>query len=415
MKDPMIRVVEPIAADLADEEDSIHEPGANGTGPPKPPTIPARSIDSFAVPADDDPSVLLGNRYLCRGDGLVLSSASGMGKSALVLQAAVHWGIGRAFMGVRPNGHLRSLITQSEDSDGDIAEVWASIIHEMKLTDDERKLVAQNVVIVSDRVNRGEMFMVELRRHVTAATYDLVWINPLAAFLTGDATTQEAMGKFLREGLNGINSPPRFAYIIVQHTTKPPTGKDRPNRQWHEIQYDMAGSYDLIGWARAIMSLRPTDTMGDFNLILAKRGRRAGVSKKIPQGTGYRLENTITIPLRHSTGKFSIDGLKRELDVIYWVPREDIPEESAPERSSGRPKKTSASDFFAIFPVGITNALGVNELLREALKIRHIGKSSIYSIINEALASKTIVCDSSNPKSPCYYVRPPVSDQQELV
>ena len=404
----------------------LHTAGENGHAPeasdrksgetpvdqPKPPAIPARSIDSFAVPADDDPTVLLGNRYLCRGDGLVLSSASGMGKSALVIQAAVHWALGRPFMGIKPNGCLRSLIIQSEDSDGDIGEVWASVLHEMKMTEAERKSVSERVVIVTDRVNRGLTFMTELRRHVMAATYDLVWINPLAAFITGDATTQEATAKFLREGLNGINTLPRFAYLIVQHTTKPASGKDKPTRQWHEIQYDMAGSYDLIGWARAIMSLRPTAIMGEFNLVLAKRGRRAGVTKEVPQGTGFRLENTITIPMMHSTGKFKVDHIKRELDVIYWIPRDDTPAESPPERSVGRPKKNNVADFLAIFPTGIKNAMGVNELHREALKIRLIGKGSIYTIINEAMDAKIIVCDSSNPKSPCYYVRPPVSDQE---
>lgn len=410
MKDALARAAAPVSFDPSDED------SMNGEPPTKGPSIAGRGIDSFVVPADDDRSVLLGNRYLCRGDGAVLVSSSGMGKSALSIQGAVTWAFGKPFMGIRPNGKLRSLIIQSEDSDGDIGEVWASICYKMQLSPEDRQFATENVIVVSDRVNRGPAFMAELRRQVTAAKFDLVWINPLAAFISGDATTQEATADFLRAGLNGINSESQFGYIIVQHTTKPATGKDRSERKWFEVMYDMAGSYDIIGWARCIMSLRPTDTTGEFNLVLAKRGSRAGVTKKVPHGAGYRHEPTITIPLRHCNERMPVPGLTREVPVIFWEAREELPpEEQVPDRQTGRPKKNSISDFIGIFPVGAPNALGVNELMRRALEIRHIAKGTLYSVINEALERRMIVCDSSNPKSPSYYIRPPVQDDSDPV
>lgn len=404
MKDALARAAAPVAFDPADEETLPVESV-------KPPTIVGRGIDSFVVPADNDRSTLLGNRYLCRGDGMVIVSSSGMGKSALSIQAAVTWCFGLPFMGIKPNGKLRSLIIQSEDSDGDIAEVWASICHKMNLTPEQRQFASEDVIIVSDRVNRGPAFMAELKRQVAASKFDLVWINPLAAFISGDATTQEATAEFLRAGLNGINADSAFGYIIVQHTTKPATGKDRSDRKWFEVMYDMAGSYDIIGWARCIMSLRPTDTMGEFNLVLAKRGSRAGVTKCVPHGMGYRHEPTNTIPLKHSNERMPIPGQTREMSVIFWEAREEVSgEEKAPEKPAGRPRKNSITDFIGIFPVGSKFALGVNDLLREALKIRHIAKPTLYSIIDEGMQKQIIVCDSSNPRCPTYYVRPPAVD-----
>jgi ABC-type uncharacterized transport system fused permease/ATPase subunit len=83
----------------------------------------------YTIKPTSDSSVLLGNRYLNRGDGLIISGSSGMGKSSLELQMAAVWALGNDFFGITSNGPMRSVIIQSEDSDGDIAEVWASIIY----------------------------------------------------------------------------------------------------------------------------------------------------------------------------------------------------------------------------------------------------------------------------------------------
>jgi hypothetical protein len=363
-------------------------------------------IDAFLVPPDSDASVLLGNRYLCRGDGMVLVSSSGMGKSALSLQAAVCWAFGLPFMGVRPNGQLRSLIIQSEDSDGDIAEVWASICYRMRLTAEQRAHAGQYVQIVSDRIHRGPAFLAELARQVAARPYDLVWINPLAAFISGDATTQETTADFLRAGLNGINTPAAFGYIIIQHTTKPATGKERSERKWFEVMYDMAGSYDLVGWARAIISLRPTDTTGDFNLVLAKRGSRAGITKKVPHGIGYRLESTTTIPLRHSTERMEVDGIPgRTIPVIFWEPREEVVASKVdkPEDRGGRPRQHSFADFITIFPIGPAAGLGFRPLHKIASELKPIGRGAFDSIISDAVSVGRLVCDTSDPTRPRYY------------
>ena len=371
--------------------------------------LESRPISIFTVPPETDNSVLLGNRYLCRGDGLVISSSAGMGKSAFTIQASIVWALNRPFMGIKPNGPLTSLIIQAEDSDGDIAEVWVSCCHKLQLTKAEIELVASRVLIVTDRVNRGPSFLTELRKQVAAFHYDLVWINPIASFMSGDGTTQEAIGDFFRAGLNGINTPAAFGYMVVQHTTKPATGKDRSDRRWHEIMYDMAGSYDLIGWARAIISIRPTETYGEFNLVLAKRGIRAGVTKQIPQGVGYRLEAATTIPIRHCSDKMTLPGISRELNVIFWEPREEDP--NAPKNSkSGRPQTHPFADFISIFPTSQDSAIGVNDLYRSALKLRHLGRNALYRLIDDGLQSRQIICNSSG-KFPVYFLAKQLLDQ----
>ena len=311
---------------------------------------PGKSLMSFEVPPDDDPSVLLGNRYVNRGDGAVIVGTSGIGKSSISIQMAAHYALGRPCFGIPCNGALRSLFIQSEDSDGDVAEVKESIIHSMRLTPEEQAQVDRNVMVVSDRVNRGPRFILAIKRHIMAFQPDLVWINPLQAFMDGDVTDAQDLGAFLREGLNGLNVDSKFAYVLMHHTTKPATGKDRAERLWHEVMYDMAGGAEIINWARAILSVRAAANEGQFNLVLAKRGKRAGVFREVEQGAGVRLEPTTTIPLKWADGVIQVKGRSRPMPVIYWLPRDGDSPEGGEGQDSDRPEKYPFSTFRAVFP-----------------------------------------------------------------
>ncbi len=291
-----------------------------------------RPPSSFPLPKDDDPSVLLGDRYLNRGDGAILVGTSGMGKSGMALQMAALWALGRDFHGIRTARPRRILLIQSEDSDGDVAEILHSIYHVLQLTPQDRSLLDDRLKIISERVARGTAFFAILRAAIHAHHPDLVFINPLQAFMDGDVTDARDLGRFLREHLNALNTPPAFAYIIAHHTTKPATGRDRAERLWHEVMYDMAGGAEIINWARAILSLRAAETEGRYNLVLAKRGRRAGVTRLIPQGAGFREEIQTTIPLQWAHGTIpSLPGRSKPLPIIFWEGR--APDAPAPVAS----------------------------------------------------------------------------------
>lgn len=325
---------------------------------------PLQSFKDFALPADGDKSILLGHRYLNRGDGMVMVGTSGIGKSSMSIQMATLWALGRSAVGIPSNGPLRSLIVQSEDSDGDIAEMWTSMSHALKLSLKQTGEVFERVKIVNERVLRGDRFVASLAKMIELHKPDLVWINPLQAFMDGDPTDSQDLGKFLREGLNGLNNG-RFGYVIVHHTTKPATGKDRAERQWHEVMYDMAGGAEIINWARAIVSIRPTATEGQFNLVLAKRGRRAGVTRSVDQGAGTRQEIITTVPLKHAEGKIeNVPGRSQPLPVIFWEEREP---DAAPEReksNSGRPPKFEFSDYQNVFPPRNSTGMELSALHR---------------------------------------------------
>jgi hypothetical protein len=216
---------------------------------------------------------------------------------------------------------------------------------------------------VTDRINRGPRFIAALRKHVEEFKPDLVWINPLQAFIDGDVTEAKDIGAFLREGLNGLNEPPRFGYIVIHHTTKPATGKDKTERLWHEVMYDMAGGAELINWARGIISLRASETEGEFKLVLAKRGRRAGIVKEVDCGTGKRPEPVTTIGLKHATGHFTPVGSVSQIPVIFWESC-SVPADSSDKSKGGRPCKYSISQMLSSFPKADAPGLSAIQLYR---------------------------------------------------
>ena len=366
------------------------------------PSVPA--ADFRIMPADSR-TCLLGNRYLNRGDGLVIAGNSGMGKSSLTIQSAMMWGMGRDFMGIKPNGMLKSLILQSEDSEGDIAEVVQSIFHQLNFGPEEISLVRQNVIIVTDRIHRGAQFIAELRTQIARHKPDLVWLNPLAAFADGDMADAQEAGVFLREQLNGLNAKEEFGYVVVTHTTKPPTGKDKTPRAWNEQQYNMAGSFDLTGWARAIMILEATETQGEFNIILAKRGIRAGIRKAVRGENGLeRWERSTSIPVKHATGFFRPDPLTEDIPLVVWEPRTVAASEEA-KSPAGRKGKFSFETYALVFPKDKAGAKGVRWLHRLAAEIRPIGTSAFMNLIDDAVTDGHLVRDLSNPAQPVYYFK----------
>lgn len=335
--------------------------------------VVGRAPFSFTIPPRNDRSILLGDRYLNRGDGMVLSCSSGMGKSSMQSQMAAEWGLGEPFYGIKPNGLLRSLIVQSEDSDGDIAEVWQSMAHVRQWTPVQRQQLDASVRIISERSLRGQKFISWLKTQVEAFNPDLVWINPLQAFIDGDVTDSRDLGAFLREGLNGINREGKFGYVLIHHTTKPATGKDRHERLWHEVMYDMAGGAEIINWARAIISLRPMEEEGQFKAVLAKRGRRAGIVKEVEQGAGVRLEPVTQIGLKHATGKLP-DGTP----IIFWEPANISNEPSPMSRGGGRPPTHHFADYRSVFPKKDSIGLPLNQLQRLLDQQRPIKKDALF-------------------------------------
>ena len=264
----------------------------------------------------DDPTSVLGNRWLCRGGSCLLVAQTGAGKSALTTQAAMTWALGRDFFGITSKrGSLRSLVIQSENDLGDVAESVQGTLAGLGIaqSSDLARDIGSKVAYYREAVRTGEDFGRLLRELVLAHKADLVFVDPLLGFAGIDIADQEQASHFLRHIIQPVLTETGVILFSIHHTTKPKPKAEQTGATSGDLSYLGAGSAELANWHRAVMVLQKdalpegeTLEQPHFTLRLAKRGGRAGL--KDAQG-----DYTTAIPLRHA----------REPGVIRWERRYD--------------------------------------------------------------------------------------------
>lgn len=238
-----------------------------------------RPLSAFAVASDPitDPANLLGRRFLCRGGALLLAGPTGIGKSSLLLQAAITFGLGRPLFGIAPAGKLRALLVQAENDDGDVAEMRDGVFRGLTLTEAEQAEAGAAVQVVCESVATGLQFIGLAGELIAEHKPDLFLIDPLFAFCGCNVSDQEKMSAFLRNGLNPLLQEHGCGLILAHHTNKPASGKEKPDWKAGDFAYLGSGTAELANWARAVVGLRSIGAHNVFEVVLGKRGKRAGL------------------------------------------------------------------------------------------------------------------------------------------
>jgi hypothetical protein len=246
------------------------QPGLNSA-------IPGKSIIDLAemdhgVFAKDS---VLGNRLLCHGQGMLMIGPTGIGKSSAGVQQDICWSCGRVAFDIRSAGALKILHIQSENDEGDLAEMAHGIIKQLSLTEPQRELVRQNFIRYDVRGLTGTEFITFLRAKVEEHRPDLVRIDPLEAFAGGDLRDADIATRFLRVWIDKMLADYRCAIIINHHTTKTIY---RDTSQWtpNDWAYAGAGGAVIANWPRAIMAIEGTGMSKVFKFHIAKRWTRSG-------------------------------------------------------------------------------------------------------------------------------------------
>jgi hypothetical protein len=260
---------EEIMADMRENLDRLSDAGTAKPG--------ARSLMELTATDEERRGAnLLGNGFLRRGQGALLPGATGIGKSSLAMQALVLWALGKPFLGIKPQGPLTSLIVQAENDDIDLVEMRDGVCEGLALTASEREIVTRRVYVLTAH-ERGEKLMQRLESVVRKIKPDLLVLDPLFAFMEGAVKDQEAASYFLRALIQPFLVRHNLAAIILHHTNKPPTGKEKVTWQNNDFSYAGSGSSEFANWARAVILLRSIGKPDVFELMLPKRGKRAGI------------------------------------------------------------------------------------------------------------------------------------------
>jgi hypothetical protein len=234
----------------------------------------ARTLDQFVKPEANDPGELLKHRYLCRGGGLLLVGATGLGKSSLAMQLMIKWALGQSEFGLEPTRPIKSLLIQAENDDGDLAEMKQGVFNGLNLSAEDQAKASQNILVYQESSKTGEnLFTNVIDPLLNTIKPDLLWIDPALAYIGGDMSSQKDVGKFLRNDIAPLLIKHNCGAVIIHHTNK--ISKD-PDKQQTDVSYLGAGSAEWSNWCRAILGLRQTDIENVYELVAAKRGGRLG-------------------------------------------------------------------------------------------------------------------------------------------
>ena len=225
--------------------------------------------------SNDQDSVLGENRWLCRGDTAVIQGETGIGKSVLVMQAIICWAMGQLFLGIKPKRALKSLLIQAENNEGDLAEVFQDVCKAMGLIEDQIAYLETKIVIVTESAKTGREFLKLARRLIKKHKPDLVFADPFLSYLGANASDQEKMSAFLRNGLQPIVQTSKVIWFWVHHFSKPPRDDKGSTRR---SVYSGFGSVELPGWARETITVNSINEDERIcEIEFGKRARRVGL------------------------------------------------------------------------------------------------------------------------------------------
>ena len=244
-----------------------------------------RLLDAYAdpPPEEQNPAALFRRGWLRRGGAAFFISVSGAGKSVAVSQFCDCFAVGRPWVGIEPIRALRIAVYQAEDDETEVADFRNNIRRGLSAegwTAEELQRAERNIVYHDVTGLAGDAFLQFVKYAQERDRADLLIFNPLQSFAGCDINSNADLSDFLRVRLNPILANPSApcGCVIVHHTNKVPSNaKDR--RAWldtNSAAYAGAGGAELVNYARAVLTLRPHEAVGYFDLIAAKRGKRLG-------------------------------------------------------------------------------------------------------------------------------------------
>ena len=235
---------------------------------------------------------------------------------------AIMLAIGRPFFSIEVTRPFKCIVMQAENDTGDLSEAFKGIIGSMELSDEEKTLLRSNIKFYRESVKVGEAFVKQARKLIVHNNADFFFADPLLSFAGGDVSNQAYASQFLRNWIQPVLLETKVVWIWLHHTGKPKAKEDASAASISDLAYSGLGSSELVNWSREVAVLRRTDKMKPFfELVLTKRGKRAGLKDKDGK-------STVMLNLRHAEGRilwelndentmanFSLADLQKVIDI----------------------------------------------------------------------------------------------------
>jgi RecA-family ATPase len=354
----------------------------------------AVSLFDMKLPsASGSPNDIFVKGYLRKHGGLLLVGPTGIGKSSFLIQCCIAWSLGQPLFGITPTRPLKTLVIQAENDDEDMAEMRDGVVKGLSLTEEQMGQIHASIHVVSESGKTAKSLFDETLEPLLAAYKpDILILDPLFAYMGGNASDQENASKFLRQILAPSLERHGCAAILVHHTNKPPRepqgkGFKRPTS---ESAYDGAGSAELANWPRAVLSISATSTPGTFQLTAGKRAKKLGWKDR----SGSPVNQ---IYIKHS------------LDKMFW----ESADQAAPLFQVERPTAT-VEDVLACVPM--TGSIAKKKL-NEKRATANCGRDKWQDFIKQLIHEKRLFEWTKPRKHTCpepFVSRKPLSPETDL-
>jgi hypothetical protein len=338
---------------------------------------------------ENDPNELIMHRFLYRGAVCLLLGPTGVGKSSLLMQLAIHFALGKALFGIVPGSAFRErgmriLLIQAENDEGDLAEMRDGVLAGCEMSDAEKAMALSRILVCTVNDRTGEKFALTLEALLTEnGPFDLVIVDPAFAYLGGDSNSQKDVSRFMRELLNPLLQRHQVGLILAHHTNKPLRGKEKDYWEAGDYAYLGAGSAEWINPVRAALALRSIGSDTVFELRAPKRGKR--LRWKDDNGSP-----TVTQFIAHH----------KDVGMICWQEAEASEVEALlAEGKGGRPRKHD--------PVEVLHCIRANPAQNQAFYKQRVceeldcSPTSVQNLLKECVA-KGWVRYVENGQEKCY-------------
>ena len=223
------------------------------------------------IPADHS-SYLLGNRLLRRGETAALVGPSGLGKSTTAVQMAMQWSAGLPALELVPLSPMRVVMVQGENDEAEMCMLTSGIIDAGGFTPEQIEKVEANFVMAE--VTSGENLTAMLTEYVVEHDADLLILDPLFVYYSGEINSASNMGQFLRTMAVEFKELD-VAVMFVHHTPKRKTAQGASSGSLDPV-YGSMGSSEFSNVARIIFTLdHHPKVPGRAKLMIGKRGGRS--------------------------------------------------------------------------------------------------------------------------------------------
>lgn len=231
--------------------------------------------DLITFDSINDPNNLVGNRWLVKGSSMIISGGSGIGKSSLVMQLIMQWGLGRGWFELYPDRPLKIGVIQAENDTGDLAEAFQGVAKGLNLADSDKEKLKEQLLFRTETVRTGDAFLDYARRFISKSKLDMLIADPLLSYFGGDLSDQEAVSIFLRNKLQPILKETGVCWIWMHHIAKPAKEREEAPTLM-ELAYSGFGSSELTNWAREIAVIQEHGHFKPrkFKIAFCKRGGR---------------------------------------------------------------------------------------------------------------------------------------------